>query len=51
MFFQNRSISFGKKTFFDFKNEHIIPVSQNGKLLKRWNVIAIQKLFVNWTLL
>ena len=51
VFIQNRSISFDKQTFFDFKNEFIIPVCQNGKLLKRRNVIAIQKMVANCALL
>ena len=50
VFIQNRSISFDKQTFFDFKNEFIIPVCQNGKL-KRRDVIAIQKMVENYALL
>ena len=41
VFIQNRSISFDKQTFFDFKNEFIIPVCQTSTLVKRWDVIAI----------
>ena len=51
VFIQNRSISFDKQTFFDFKNEFIIPVCQNGKLLRRRDVIAIQTMVANCTLL
>ena len=49
-FIKNRSMSFDKQTFFDFKTEFIIPVCQNGKLIKRGDVIAIQKTIVNGTL-
>ena len=51
VFIQNRSISFDKQTFFDFKNEFIIPVCQTSKLLKRRDVIAIQKMVMNYALL
>ena len=51
VFIQNRSISFDKQTFFDFKNEFIIPVCQNGKLLKRRFLIATQKMAINCALL
>ena len=51
VFIQNRSISFDKQTFFDFKNEFIIPVCQTSQLLKRQDVIAIQKMVMNYALL
>ena len=41
VFIQNRSILFDKQNFFDFKNEFIILVCQNGKRLKIGHVIAI----------
>ena len=50
-FIQNRSILFDKQPFFDFMNEFVISVCQNGKPLNRWHVIAIQKMVVNCTLL
>ena len=37
----NRSISFIKQAFFDFKNEFIISVCQDSKLLKRRDIFAI----------
>ena len=51
VFIQNRSISFNKQTVFDFKNKFIIPVCQNGKLLKRRDAIAIQKMVANCAVL
>ena len=41
VFIQSWSISFNKQTFFDFNHEFIICVYQNGKLLKKGDVIVI----------
>ena len=40
-FILNRSISSNKQAFFDFKNEFIVSVCQNGKLLNRRYITAI----------
>ena len=42
VFLKNRSTSFNKQNFFDFKkHEFTISVCQNGKLLKKRDIIAI----------
>ena len=41
VFISNSSILFNKQPFFDFKNEFVVSVKQNGKLLKRKDIIAI----------
>ena len=41
VFIQTRSISFNKQAFFDIKKESIIFNCQNGKLVKRRDIIAI----------
>ena len=51
IYIKHRSIYFDKQTFLDFKNEFFIPICQNSKLLKRRDLIAIQKMVVNCALL
>ena len=46
-----RPISFNRQDFFDFKHAFIISVCQNGKILKRRDIIAIYKMVQNCTLL
>ena len=41
IFIQNSSISFNRQALFDFKNEFIISIWQDVKLLKRWDITAI----------
>ena len=41
MFLFNGSVSFNKHAFFDFKNEIIISICQDCKLLKRRDIATI----------
>ena len=34
------SITLNKQAFFDFKNIFMMPICQDGKLVKGWDIIA-----------
>ena len=50
-FIQVRSTTLNKQVFFDFKNIFMMPICQDGKLVKGWDIITIQKMVTNCTLL
>ena len=37
----DRSVTFNKQTFFDFKNIFMMSICQDRKLVKGWDIIAI----------
>ena len=37
----DRSVTFNKQAFFDFKNIFMMPICQDGKLVKGMDIIAI----------
>ena len=49
IFIQDRSIMLNKQAFFDFKNIFMMSICQDGKLVKGWDIITIQKMVKNYT--
>ena len=47
---QDRSITFNKQAFFDFKNILMLSICQDGKIIKGWDIVAIQEMVTNCTL-
>ena len=44
---QDRSVTVNKQAFFDFKSIFIMSICQDSKLVKRWDIVEVQKMVTN----